>query len=147
MAATPFAEAAAYMIRTGQQLTANETVRVATWLADASAIMRAQVVDLDANIESGLVAPVVAEGVCVRMVERYLTNPTGASSKSETSGPFSESLSWTQQGGRMGLYLTAEELVALSPVDPTSGPGSVGTVRVGLPIRPRDRSGRRAWRT
>lgn len=143
MAAAPYATAVEYAERTAQHLSDTQHVQVTSLLAEASALMRANAGDLDGRIAAGLVERVVAEGVCVRIVHRYLANPTGVSSM--TTGPFGQSWS-NQQAARAGLYLTADDLAALVPAESGVGAVSVGTIRVGLPTRPADRDQMR-WRT
>lgn len=148
MPAEPFAGPAEYAERTGQALSDIQHVQVATLLAEASAIMRAQIGDLDERVAAGTVDRVIAAGVCVRMVQRHLANPHAASSRSATTGPFSEAESWSnQQASRTGLYLTDDDRAALGATTAVVGArGPAGSIRVGLPTAPRNPEAVTWWR-
>lgn len=139
--AAVYASAAEYAERTGAvALSEAQHVQVTALLAEASALMRAAAVDLDDRLAAGTLERIVVAGVCVRVVHRYLANPTGASQL--TSGPFSSS--WSAESAR-GLWLTTDDVAALVPAAPVGTVSGVGTIRVALPVRPGRGEPRRWW--
>lgn len=89
----------------GRDLTEDERAKVPNLIADASAIMREQVPDIDAR------QPATATGVCCAMVLRVVLNPEGKRQQSV------DDYSYTTDSARSSgeLYLTAQELAQLQP--------------------------------
>lgn len=124
-----FANTEDYAARTGQTLTDAQITQVALLLEEASALMRGSSTDLDARMAAGQPAATLVTGICVRIVMRYLANPTQASQL--TTGPFSRAYAAVNA---RGLYLTADDLADLAPPVQAGVARGVGTVRVGLPV-------------
>lgn len=128
MAPDPLATYQEYELRTARTLSAAERVQVTALLGDASALIRSASADLDARIAAGTLDAGLVTGIAVRVVQRFLSNPTGASQV--TSGPFSRAYA---ASNTRGLFLTDEDLAALTP-PVVNGARGVGTIRVGLPV-------------
>lgn len=127
----PFANSQEYAARTNQPLSEQQQLQVSALLGDASALMRKHAPGLDARVTAGAVERALVVGTCVRVVERYLANPSLAAQV--TVGPFSRA--WAAANAR-GLFLTADELADLGPTLSAGRAAGVGTIRLGLAVGP-----------
>lgn len=94
--------------------TAEQTLAT-TRIADASALLRTRIGDIDARIaadSTGNLAATVRSKV-VDVVVRFLQNPNGAKQLQETIGP--RSYGMTFEGRATGIFFTDEELASLRP--------------------------------
>lgn len=105
--------------------------KVNALLRRASAIIRAQVYQVDLRIAGGLLDVQTVTDVCVDMVIRVLRNPDGV--KQETIGPIATTFDPTVAAGR--LFLTPDELFLLQP--PKAARAAVGTIRTTPALAPR----------
>lgn len=129
--ADPFADSDDYATRTGQVLSDAQIAQVTALLEESSELIREHAAGLDARMAAGSPPATLVTGVCVRVVQRYLANPTQASQL--VKGPFS--VAYAAANAR-GLYLTEDDLVGLIPPLATGKVRGVGTFRVGLPVSP-----------
>lgn len=137
--ADPYATHEDYTQLTLEPLEATEEQdQVDALLAQASALMRIKVPGLDGRILAGTFDVVLAVGICVQVVQRYLDNPTRAAQSG--TGPFTKS--WASANAR-GLWLTDDELDTLAPPPPVGRVRGVGTIRLNTPVTPRCGWGRR----
>lgn len=124
--ADPFATPDDYTARTGQTLDSSERVQVTTLLEEASELIREHSPGIDARITAENLAPTLATGICVRVVQRYMANPTQAAAR--TTGPFT--VSWSGANTR-GLWITEDELATLNgPATASTTARGVGSVRL-----------------
>lgn len=125
---TSLATADDYQTRTGETLDVPGIAQVTVLLAEASALMRQEAPGLDA-LDATLVT-----GICCRVVERYLGNPTQATQLG--TGPFIEGYS---SANATGLALTDREKAQLHPIPVSTGkvPVGIGSIRVGVTVLPR----------
>jgi hypothetical protein len=132
-------------------LTALEAQYVPTLLDQASALIRNAAPSVDqrmaayaadsTNLTS--VSAATVSTVVAMVVKRYLVNPTGIASTTETSGPFSHSTSMALRGekGQRGiLEVTAEDLKVLFPNRKRARVGSI-RLRANMAPRPVGRYG------
>jgi hypothetical protein len=122
-----------------------DTSNATLLLAYASALMRAAAPHTDTRVAQyaadpsipGALDPVIPRMVCIQVVKRYLTNPTGASAQS--IGPYSVSYVDRYEGTdgsaniRGGLQLTKSDLAALRPYSPRT---KVGSIRLAAALGP-----------
>lgn len=92
-------------------LTEAQRAQVADLLARASAMLRAAVPSLYANLLSGAVDPVNASTAVVNMVLRVLNNPRGLIA--ETVGPFRRE--WNRDLAAQWLYVSPAEIDLVTP--------------------------------
>lgn len=127
---------------------ADDLPKVAALARRASAIIRAQVYEVDMRIEQAQLDAQTVTDVCVDMVIRVLRNPEGV--KQETIGPIATTYDPTVAAGR--LYLTPDELFLLQPAK--AARATVGTINTVPALTPRhdrrlrrefDSSRRRRW--
>lgn len=120
-------------------LAPDEIDRVNRLCFKASALLRQRVPWIDSRIsrfavnpsDEGGVDPVTAATVVATMVKRFLSNPDGASSVSETTGPYSRATSYALRGEkdvRGELLVTDADIEALAP--PSLRQTRAGTIRV-----------------
>lgn len=128
-----FVGPAYYAGRTGQTLTIGQEVL----LNEASELIRESSPGIEDRIGEGI-AEVRVMGIVCDVVLRYLANPSLASQVGD--GPFLTS--WAARSSR-GMFLTDDELAALSPPTQVGRTAGVGTIRVGLTVRPN--LDRRRW--
>lgn len=100
-------------------------------LTVASAVVRQRFRTIDQRVASGELSVDVVRGVVVDMVKRVLQAPDGVRSRSQTVGPFSESVTYGDEQNRLGLYLTGEELALLAPSLSGKAPARSIRMRVG----------------
>lgn len=136
--ADPFADSDDYATRTGQVLSDGQIAQVTALLEESSELIREHAAGLDARMAAGSPAVTLVTGVCVRVVQRYLANPTQASQL--VKGPFS--VAYAAANAR-GLYLTEDDLSGLLPAGKAAA--GVGTIRVGLPVGTVGQRRRRRW--
>lgn len=79
----------------------------------AETIILATYPQIQARIDAGSLNINVVIYTVAEMVERVLRNPEGKSQYSYTTGPYTESASYTQAS--KGIYLTAEQKKLLAP--------------------------------
>jgi hypothetical protein len=119
-----FATVEDYTARSGATLSAAQTVQVAAYLDDATAMMRRHIPP-DYEPDAGTL-----RAICVAVVRRVMANPGGF--RQRTIGGYSETL-----GEDGGLYLTDDEKEQLLP-PPGNGddPDSDAAYTVGLADQP-----------
>jgi len=94
----------------------------------ASALLRHQVPELQANVTAGKVDAEVAALAATNMVLRVMRNPQGL--RAETTGPFSRTYDTTAAAGL--LVVTKDELAAVTPVEePAPLPDGLGGLGIG----------------
>jgi hypothetical protein len=127
-----------------------DTSNAALLLAYASALIRAATPHTDMRVAlyatdpsiPGALDPMIPRMVCIQVVKRYLTNPTGASA--QTIGPYSVSYVDRYEGTdgsaniRGGLQLTKSDLAALRPYSPRT---KVGSIRLAAALGPQRTAG------
>lgn len=115
-----------------------EKTLTTTLLADASAVIRAKVPDVDTRIGNGKLDPALPRLVTVNMVLRVLRNPRAI--RSETVGPYSATYDPALTGGFM--VLTADELallaapVTVNPAATTATVPGVGSIALRPALAP-----------
>lgn len=154
MATTPLATQAAVEAALVRPLTSAETPYIDTWISQASALLRAVVPSVDDRIQAFLsmtpppvnaVDPVVVESVLAGVIKRYLSNPKGLASETESTGPFSHSESYalrTEKEQRGTLQIIEADLNVLFPNRKRLRAGTIRT-RPALAPRPVGRYGPR----
>lgn len=88
--------------------------RAQALLVDASALLRAQVPDLDARLEDEAIDPAVPRAVVCSAVRRAMSVPNhvlGVTQAQQTAGPFSGSVTFSNPAA--DLYFTRAELRAV----------------------------------
>lgn len=131
---TSLATADDYQTRTGETLDVTGIAQVTLLLQEASALIRREAPGIDAAILANTMDPVLVTGICCRVVQRYLANPTQATQLG--TGPFIEGYA---AATATGLALTAAEKGQLTPTPLVAGvPAGIGTIRVGTVVRPRE---------
>lgn len=140
-------------------LTADETTQVTNLIVKASAKLRhACPFDIDARIALHEVAstdptaldPTVVADVVATIVKRFLVNPEGAASGSDSEGPFSHSTTWVNRYDKTGsdvrgaIQVTDSDIDQLRPAVPAA---TASTFRYQIPcpqvLIPGDRFGGR----
>lgn len=125
----PYANHRDYELRTGQPSV--HAPQVDVLLDEAAALVQASAPGLDERIDAGTIPMTLVTGICVRVVQRYLENPTRAIQLG--TGPFIRGYS---SNTAIGLALTDDEVASLNP--PTAGgkPRGVGSFRTSVPVLP-----------
>lgn len=126
-------------------LSDTEAVYINRIIAQASALLRQAAPSIDDRIDrynadfsdlTGVSADVVA-AVLAGVVKKYLVNPTGIASQTDTDGPFSHSVSYalrSEKEARGVLQITADDLAALFPSRKRL---RAGTIRLRPSLAPR----------
>lgn len=124
-------------------LSPDEQTRATTNIADASAIIRSVIPDIDARIEADTAEWVAAGNtgignlgrtalrIVADAVIRVMTNPDGARRVQETIGDKAYTLDYGE-GRVSGLFLTDTELGPLQPSGGDTGGEAIGTAIVNL---------------
>jgi hypothetical protein len=118
---------AEYAARTGQTLGVGQEVL----LEEASDLVRENSPGIEARFGVDI-SEVRVKGIVCDVVRRYLANPTLASQQGD--GPFLTS--WAARSAR-GMFLTDDEISTLNPTTVAGRARGVGSIRVGIPVRPR----------
>lgn len=128
--ATPFAtpEDVAELWR---PLSTQEQAVATARLLLVSALIRARVRTVDERIASGALDPEVVRIIAVDAVRRAMENPTeGVRSRTQTVGPFSESVTYTD-AGQAGVWLPeADWALLLGGAGNTAARAGVRSIRV-----------------
>lgn len=126
-------------------LTTNESTYIAPLIAQASSKLRTAMPTVDRRLEAwatdpetpGALDPKTVSSMLAGVIKRVLVNPRGTWSRSQSSGPFSESETYpAQRGGDAanqspgGLVITADDLAQLNPVSLFV---AAGTIRTPMP--------------
>lgn len=126
-------------------LTATEEVYITAIIDQASALMRTAVPAIDALIarnatdptDLGSVSYATVSAVLAGVIKKYLSNPTGIASETETEGPFSHSTSYalrSEKERRGALEITEDDLKVLFPNRKRL---RAGTIRLKAALAPR----------
>lgn len=127
-------------------LTTNESAYIDDLIGQASALLRTAVPSVDQRIANNNADPtdltsVSAETVAAVVagaVKRYMVNPTGIASNTQTVGPFSESTSYalrSEKEARGVLQFTSEDIAVLFPDRKRLRVGSI-RLKAGMAPRP-----------
>lgn len=88
----------------------------------------------DATIPGG-VSPETVASMLAGVIKRVITNPTGAVSRTQSTGPYSESETYAGNRGNGeapgGLVITASDLAQLAPMRAGYVPGTIRTRMTG----------------
>lgn len=90
-------------------LTADETPIADNLLVQASAMLRDRWPDIDDRIAAQTLDAAMAKQAVCDMAKRVMRNPDGASQRSKTTGPFTDSSSW-RPGTVTDLTITRHEV-------------------------------------
>lgn len=101
-----------------RSLSADETETVSSWIAEASQMVRDSVpdvggLDVDERISAGSLSADTVRAVVVAMVRRVMLNPSGASSVTEQTGPFSVTRTLATANAAGDLYIKSREMARL----------------------------------
>lgn len=132
-------------------LTATEQNYILGLIAQASALLRLTAPSIDDRLaryaldptDRTAVSPDAVSAVLAGVVKKYLVNPTGIASTTETTGPFSRSTSYalrSEKERRGVLEITADDLAVLFPSRKRPRAGTIRT-RPALAPRPVGRYG------
>lgn len=127
-------------------LTANEALYVDDLLGQASALLRTAVPSIDQRIANNVADPTdltsvsaaTVAAVVAGAVKKYLVNPTGIASTTQTVGPMSGSVSYalrSEKESRGVLQFTADDIAVLFPNRKRLRVGSL-RLKPGLAPRP-----------
>lgn len=96
-------------------LSADEMALASTLIDDASDVVRSRWPDIDDRIALGALPSARATRVVASMVKRAMMNrdSEGVTQAQQGTGPFTQSLTYSNPTGN--LYLTGDEIKALSP--------------------------------
>lgn len=147
----PFADPSDVEAALLRPLTTLENRYCGTLISQASALLRTAAPSIDARIAANKADPndltsVSAEtvgAVVAGIVKRYLANPLGIASTSQTEGPFSLSTAYalrSEKETRGALQVTADDLGVLFPNRKRARVGSI-KIRPALAPRPVGRYG------
>lgn len=85
-------------------------------ISDAEQIILAQYPGIQGRITANTLPVERVIFVVSQMVTRVLRNPEGLSSWQQTTGPFSQSRTFSATDGSLGIYMTDTEIKLLAPV-------------------------------
>lgn len=126
-------------------LTTLEQSYIDTLIGQVSSLLRTAAPSVDARIAEWSTDPTVAAGldpttvaaVLAGVVKRYLVNPSGVVSKSDTTGPFGHTEAYalrSDKDRRGALEITPEDIAVLFP---TRKRLRAGTIRIRPALAPR----------
>lgn len=104
-------------------------VQIAGLVALASGVARLKAPGLDHRIAMGELDLALVVAVVAGSVARALRNPQGAKTLSQTTGPFSETVTFDERVAAGFVYLTPDEVALLG--GPRAGVSSIRSIRLG----------------
>lgn len=126
-------------------LTANETVYVPGLIDQATVLLRTRAASIDDRIAkfqagsrvSPAVDPLAVAAMLAQVVKRYMVNVDGATSKTQSAGPFSQTTSFSSYGKTIGgatgqLEITDDDLASLNPANKSQ----IGSIKVKAALAP-----------